>query len=90
MASSAKLIQRALTGSAEAFGRGVERYQGSCRRFARSGWTVSVIFAECAALAGESGAEVIELSCPSEMAQVEGKLDIIRRGFAYAWMRERR
>ena len=50
---------------------------------------MSSILAECAVLAGELGAEEIELSCPSEMELEEGKLDIIRRQFAYAWMRKR-
>ena len=47
------------------------------------------ILTECASLAGELGAEQIELPCPSEIALDTDKLDIIDRQFAFAWLRKR-
>ncbi|KPK79527.1 MAG: hypothetical protein AMJ81_13085 [Phycisphaerae bacterium SM23_33] len=47
------------------------------------------ILAECAALAGELGAEKIELPCPSELELDAGELDVLDRQFAFAWLRKR-
>jgi hypothetical protein len=46
------------------------------------------VLVEGAAIAGEFGAESIELSCPSDMALVTDQLDIMDRQFAFAWLRK--
>jgi len=46
------------------------------------------ILAECAALAGEIGAEQIPLPCPCDVDLGAG-LDVIERQFAFAWLRKR-
>jgi hypothetical protein len=50
---------------------------------------MSEILAECAALAGEAGAPLALLACPSEIALDEEKLHVHKRGFAFAWLRKR-
>ena len=50
---------------------------------------MSEILAECAAIAGELGAEEIQLPCPSEVEPDADKLDVIDRQFAFAWLRKR-
>jgi len=50
---------------------------------------MSEILAECAAVAGELGAEEVELPCPGDV-ELDGKVvDVISRQFAFAWMRKR-
>ena len=49
---------------------------------------MSDVLAECAALAGEAGAEEIRLPCPSDTELDESKVDVIDRAFAFAWMRK--
>jgi hypothetical protein len=50
---------------------------------------MSEILAECAAVAGELGAEEIALPCPSNLDLAPGKLEVIERRFAFAWLRKR-
>ncbi|MGB2823105.1 MAG: hypothetical protein WBF17_19125, partial [Phycisphaerae bacterium] len=50
---------------------------------------MSEILAECAALAGEAGAGLALLACPSEIALEEGKVRVHKRGFGFAWLRKR-
>ena len=50
---------------------------------------MSEILAECAVIAGELGAEEIQLPCPSEVEPDADKLDVIDRQFAFAWLRKR-
>jgi hypothetical protein len=47
------------------------------------------ILGECAALAGEVGAKEIQLPCPSDLALDEKKLNVVKREFAFAWLRKR-
>jgi len=47
------------------------------------------ILTECAAVAGELGAEEIALPCPSNLDLAPGKLEILGRRFAFAWLRKR-
>jgi GNAT superfamily N-acetyltransferase len=47
------------------------------------------ILAECAAVAGELGAEEIALPCPSNVDLTPGKLEMLDRQFAFAWLRKR-
>jgi len=50
---------------------------------------MSEILAECAALAGEAGAPLALLPCPSEIALDEAKVRVHKRGFQFAWLRKR-
>ncbi len=50
---------------------------------------MSRILAECAAVAADAGAGQIMLSCPSEIDPDAKMLEIIDRGFAFAWLRKR-
>ncbi len=50
---------------------------------------MSEILAECAALAGEAGAPLALLPCPSEIALDEEKVRVHKRGFSFAWLRKR-
>ena len=56
---------------------------------ATSASMMNTVLAECAALAAETGAEQIQLPCPSELALDTSKLDVIDRQFAFAWLRKR-
>ena len=47
------------------------------------------ILAECAALAGEAGAQDIQLPCPSEIELPAGRLEVLDRQFAFPWLRKR-
>ena len=47
------------------------------------------ILSECAALAGELGAEQLRFPCPSEIELGESRVDVIEREFAFAWFRKR-
>jgi RNA polymerase sigma-70 factor (ECF subfamily) len=55
----------------------------------RSGPVLTEVLAECAALAGELGARQIELPCPSDISIERGRLDVLDRQFAFAWLRKR-
>ncbi len=46
------------------------------------------ILEECTQLAGEAGAEVIQLPCPSNIRLDPEKVDVIGREFAFAWLRK--
>jgi len=46
------------------------------------------ILVEGSAIAGEFGADSVELSCPSDIHLDESRLDIIDREFAFAWLRK--
>jgi len=50
---------------------------------------MSEILTQCGALAGELGAEQIELPCPSEIELDREKLEVLDRRFAFAWLRKR-
>ncbi len=50
---------------------------------------MSEILAESAAVAGELGAETVELPCPGDVALDKTVVDVIGREFAFAWMRKR-
>jgi len=50
---------------------------------------MSEILAECAAVAGELGADQIKLPWPSSMDAAPRNLDVIDRRFAFAWLRKR-
>jgi hypothetical protein len=49
---------------------------------------MSRVLAECALLAGEAGAEQIELPCPSDVELDSRLVDVIRRDYMYAWFRK--
>jgi hypothetical protein len=49
---------------------------------------MSAILRECAALAGEAGAEEIRLPCPSTTSLDTSKVKVQGRQFAFAWMRK--
>ena len=46
------------------------------------------VLAECSSIAFEAGAKEIELPCPCDIKIDTGKLDVIEREFAFAWMRK--
>lgn len=50
---------------------------------------MSEILAECAAVAGELGADQIELACPSSLDLDARKIEVLDRHFAFAWLRKR-
>ena len=50
--------------------------------------SMSALLRECACLAGEAGANEIELPCPSSLALDPGFLDVVKREFAFAWFRK--
>jgi hypothetical protein len=54
-----------------------------------SGEMMAEILAGCSALAGELGAGEIELPCPSNLELVPGRLHVMDRRFAFAWLRKR-
>lgn len=55
----------------------------------RSKELMSMLLRECAMLAGEAGAKEIKLPCPSDLALDPGKVGVVKREFAYAWLRKR-
>ena len=50
---------------------------------------MTAMLVECAALAGELGAEEIPLPCPSNLELAPDVLEVIDRRFAFAWLRKR-
>ena len=49
---------------------------------------MSDLLAECTAQAGEVGAKEIQLPSPSDLALDEEKLSVVKREFAFAWLRK--
>lgn len=50
---------------------------------------ISKVLRQVAAIAGEAGAEQIPVPCPVDIAADASVVDVIKREFAFAWMRKR-